>query len=63
MNEVHARTTRRATIRATADWWTTRTGDGSAFGANDPLFVARYSSGVGAPRPPAAGRSASRGVA
>jgi GH25 family lysozyme M1 (1,4-beta-N-acetylmuramidase) len=47
VNEVHARTTRWATIYTTTDWWTTCTGNSSAYAANDPLFVARYSSSVG----------------
>jgi GH25 family lysozyme M1 (1,4-beta-N-acetylmuramidase) len=47
INEVHARTTRWATIYTTTDWWTTCTGNTSQFAANDPLFVARYASSVG----------------
>jgi GH25 family lysozyme M1 (1,4-beta-N-acetylmuramidase) len=47
VNEVHAKTTRWPTIYSTTDWWTTCTGNSSAFAANDPLFVARYSSTVG----------------
>ena len=48
VNEVHARTTRWATIYTTTSWWTTCTGNTSAFSANDPLFVARYASSAGA---------------
>ncbi len=47
INEVHAKTTRWATIYTTTDWWTTCTGNTSAYAANDPLFIARYSSTVG----------------
>ncbi|MEU6171274.1 GH25 family lysozyme [Streptantibioticus parmotrematis] len=47
VNEVHARTSRWATIYTTTDWWTTCTGNSSAFAGNDPLFVARYSSSAG----------------
>jgi GH25 family lysozyme M1 (1,4-beta-N-acetylmuramidase) len=48
VNEVHAKTTRWPTIYTTTDWWTTCTGNTAAFSANDPLFIARYSSSVGA---------------
>jgi GH25 family lysozyme M1 (1,4-beta-N-acetylmuramidase) len=47
VNEVHAKTTRWATLYSTTDWWTRCTGNTSAFAANDPLFVARYASSVG----------------
>jgi GH25 family lysozyme M1 (1,4-beta-N-acetylmuramidase) len=47
INEYHARTTRWATIYTTTDWWTTCTGNYSGFSANDPLWIARYSSTVG----------------
>ncbi len=47
INEVHAKTTRWATIYTTTDWWTTCTGNTSAYSANDPLFIARYASSVG----------------
>lgn len=47
VNEVHAKTTRWATIYTTTDWWTTCTGNTSQFAANDPLFIARYSSSAG----------------
>ncbi len=46
-NEVHARTSRYPTIYTTTDWWTQCTGNSSAFGATNPLFIARYSSSVG----------------
>jgi GH25 family lysozyme M1 (1,4-beta-N-acetylmuramidase) len=48
VNEVHAKTTRWPTIYTTTDWWTTCTGNSGSYGANDPLFIARYSSSVGA---------------
>ncbi|MBD0734742.1 GH25 family lysozyme [Streptomyces sp. CBMA29] len=48
INEVHAKTTRWATIYTTTNWWTTCTGNTSAYSANDPLFIARYASSVGA---------------
>jgi GH25 family lysozyme M1 (1,4-beta-N-acetylmuramidase) len=47
VNEIHAKTTRWATIYSTTDWWTTCTGNSAAFASNDPLFVARYSTSVG----------------
>ncbi|MEE4546720.1 GH25 family lysozyme [Streptomyces sp. V4-01] len=47
VNEVHAKTTRWATIYTTTDWWTTCTGNSAAYSANDPLFIARYASSVG----------------
>ncbi len=47
INEVHAKTTRWATIYSTTDWWTTCTGNTSIYAANDPLFIARYASAVG----------------
>jgi GH25 family lysozyme M1 (1,4-beta-N-acetylmuramidase) len=47
INEVHAKTTRWATIYTTTDWWTTCTGNSGAYAANDPLFIARYASSVG----------------
>jgi GH25 family lysozyme M1 (1,4-beta-N-acetylmuramidase) len=42
VNEYHARTGRWAVIYTTPSWWNTCVGDGGAFGANDPLFVAGY---------------------
>jgi GH25 family lysozyme M1 (1,4-beta-N-acetylmuramidase) len=47
--EYHARTGRWAIIYTTASWWNTCVGDGGAFGAKDPLFVAGYG---GTPAPP-----------
>jgi GH25 family lysozyme M1 (1,4-beta-N-acetylmuramidase) len=47
LNEYHAKTGRWATIYTTTDWWTTCTGNYSAFAANDPLAIARYSSSAG----------------
>jgi GH25 family lysozyme M1 (1,4-beta-N-acetylmuramidase) len=48
VNEYHARTGRWATIYTTTDWWSTCTGNSAAFSSNDPLWIARYSSSVGA---------------
>jgi GH25 family lysozyme M1 (1,4-beta-N-acetylmuramidase) len=48
VNEVHAKTSRWATIYTTTSWWTTCTGKSTAYAANNPLFVARYASSVGA---------------
>lgn len=47
INEVHARTSRWATIYSNLDWWTRCTGNSGAFTGNDPLFVARYASSAG----------------
>ncbi|HEY5834579.1 lysozyme [Streptomyces sp.] len=47
INEVHAKTTRWATIYTTTDWWTTCTGNTSMFAATNPLFIARYASSPG----------------
>jgi GH25 family lysozyme M1 (1,4-beta-N-acetylmuramidase) len=38
-------------IYTTTDWWTTCTGDSSAFGSTDPLWVANYSASGGGPLP------------
>ncbi|MFJ2631967.1 GH25 family lysozyme [Streptomyces sp. NPDC087422] len=46
-NEVRTRTGRYPTIYTTTDWWTSCTGNNSGFGATNPLWVARYSSGPG----------------
>ncbi|TFK47628.1 N,O-diacetylmuramidase [Heliocybe sulcata] len=35
-------------IYTTTDWWTTCTGNSATFASNNPLWVARYSSSVGA---------------
>ncbi|KAJ7832079.1 glycoside hydrolase family 25 protein [Mycena olivaceomarginata] len=45
----HAATTRAtlAVIYTTTDWWTTCTGNSAAFAANNPLWIARYSSSIG----------------
>ncbi len=51
-NEVEARTGRYPTIYTTTDWWTTCTGDSSAFAVNNPLFIANYN---GTPDPLPAG--------
>jgi GH25 family lysozyme M1 (1,4-beta-N-acetylmuramidase) len=47
VNEYHARTGRWAVIYSTTDWWTTCTGNYSGFWANDPLWLARYSTSPG----------------
>ncbi len=47
VNEYQARTSRWPTIYSTLDWWSTCTGNSGAFGGNDPLFIARYSSDPG----------------
>ncbi|MDT4983408.1 MAG: hypothetical protein QOF95_898 [Pseudonocardiales bacterium] len=44
---VRARTGRYPIIYTTTDWWTTCTGNSSAFSATNPLWVARYSSSAG----------------
>ncbi|KAJ7196476.1 glycoside hydrolase family 25 protein [Mycena pura] len=43
----HAATTRFPVIYTTTDWWTTCTGNSAAFAANNPLWIARYSSSIG----------------
>ncbi|MFF5074789.1 lysozyme [Micromonospora olivasterospora] len=48
VNQYFARTGRWATIYTTTDWWTTCTGNTSQFAANNPLWIARYASTVGA---------------
>ncbi|WP_329134394.1 lysozyme [Streptomyces sp. NBC_01476] len=47
VTEVHAKTSRWATIYTSSSWWTTCTGNSSVFAANHPLFVARYASSAG----------------
>ena len=47
INEYHAKTGRWAVIYTTTDWWTTCTGNYSGFAANDPLWIAKYSSSPG----------------
>ncbi|MFE0463858.1 lysozyme [Kitasatospora sp. NPDC058965] len=44
---VHSLTGRYPTIYTTTDWWTTCTGNNAGFGANNPLWIARYSSSPG----------------
>lgn len=48
MNTYYARTGRYAAIYTTTDWWTTCTGNNGDFGANHPLWIARYASDPGA---------------
>ena len=43
-NEVHARTSKYPMIYTTYDWWSTCTGDSSAFAATNPFWIAKYSS-------------------
>ncbi|HEX8096313.1 lysozyme [Jatrophihabitans sp.] len=50
-NEVHYRTNKYPMIYSTLDWWTTCTGNTSAFAATNPFWIARYSSTP--PTPPA----------
>jgi GH25 family lysozyme M1 (1,4-beta-N-acetylmuramidase) len=45
---VHQLTKRWPVIYSTTNWWSTCTGNSSAFAANDPLWIARYSTAVGA---------------
>ncbi len=47
VNTYHSRTGRWATIYTTTDWWTSCTGNNGSFGANNPLWIARYSSSPG----------------
>ncbi|WP_083886070.1 lysozyme [Actinoalloteichus spitiensis] len=46
-NEYHRLTTRYPTIYTSTNWWKTCTGNSSAFGNTNPLWLARYSSSVG----------------
>ena len=46
-NEYHARTGRYPTIYSATSWWTTCTGNSSAFSATNALWIARYSTSVG----------------
>ena len=50
-NEVHLRTNKYPMIYSTLDWWTTCTGNTSAFAATNPFWIAKYSSTP--PTPPA----------
>ena len=45
---VHARTGRYPTIYSTTDWWNLCTGSDASFAATNPLFLANYSTSVGA---------------
>ncbi|KAJ3560636.1 hypothetical protein NP233_g10707 [Leucocoprinus birnbaumii] len=47
-NTYHAATGRFPIIYTTTDWWTTCTGNSAAFGNNNPLWIARYASSIGA---------------
>jgi GH25 family lysozyme M1 (1,4-beta-N-acetylmuramidase) len=47
-NRVQALTTRWPVIYTTTNWWNQCTGGNAGFGANNPLFIARYASSVGA---------------
>ncbi|MGV8909479.1 MAG: lysozyme [Propionicimonas sp.] len=46
-NQYKARTGRDPVIYSTTDWWTTCTGNSTAFNTINPLWVARYASAVG----------------
>jgi len=46
-NEYHAKTGRYPTIYSSTSWWTTCTGNSSAFGTTNALWVARYNTTVG----------------
>ncbi|WP_405020965.1 lysozyme [Kitasatospora sp. NBC_00070] len=46
-NTVHSRTGRYPVLYTTTDWWTTCTGNSTAFGTTNPLWIARYASAVG----------------
>ncbi|WP_405584560.1 lysozyme [Streptomyces sp. NBC_01190] len=47
INEVHTKTSRWATIYTSTGWWTSCTGNSSAFAAKSPLFVAHYAATAG----------------
>ncbi|MFI0237448.1 lysozyme [Streptomyces sp. NPDC016845] len=47
VNQYKARTGRDAVIYTATSWWTQCTGNSSAFGATNPLWIARYASTVG----------------
>ncbi len=47
-NEYHAKTTRWPVLYTTTDWWNTCIGNYNAWASNNPLWIARYSSTVGA---------------
>ncbi|KAF8068677.1 glycoside hydrolase family 25 protein [Lyophyllum atratum] len=46
-NTYHSATGRYPIIYTTTDWWTTCTGNSPAFGATNPLWIARYASSIG----------------
>jgi GH25 family lysozyme M1 (1,4-beta-N-acetylmuramidase) len=50
-NEIHAKYNKYPMIYTTLDWWTTCTGNSSAFAATNPFWIAKYSSTP--PTPPA----------
>lgn len=45
--EYKARTSRDAVIYTTTDWWSTCTGNSTAFNSTNPLWIARYASSPG----------------
>lgn len=47
-NQYNARTGRYPTIYTSTSWWTQCTGNSGAFAVNNALWIARYSTGVGA---------------
>lgn len=47
LNRYKQLTSRDAVIYTTLDWWSTCTGNSSAFGASNPLWIARYASAPG----------------
>ncbi|KAL4064684.1 putative N,O-diacetyl muramidase [Scleroderma yunnanense] len=47
-NTYHSRTGRYPVIYTTTEWWKTCTGNSAAFGATNPLWIARYASEIGA---------------
>ncbi|KAF8437085.1 glycoside hydrolase family 25 protein [Boletus edulis BED1] len=46
-NTYNSQTGRYPVIYTTTDWWTTCTGNSAAFGANNPLWIARFASSIG----------------
>jgi len=50
-NEIHLKYNKYPMIYTTLDWWTTCTGNSSAFAATNPFWIAKYSSTP--PTPPA----------
>jgi GH25 family lysozyme M1 (1,4-beta-N-acetylmuramidase) len=50
-NEIHLKYNKYPMIYTTLDWWTTCTGNSSAFATTNPFWIAKYSST--APTPPA----------